>query len=735
MDVSVRPQDDFFRYVNGKWVDNTPIPGDLASYGTFATLRDRAQEAVRAIVEGEAGSSAADANGQKVGAFYKSFMDAQRIESLGIQPLAEEIAAIDRIASVRDLPAAFARAARNGVRMPFAISVGPDQRNSSVYAVQIGQSGLGMPDRDYYLRNDEKFVAIRKDTRNTSPAPSRWRTAPIRKAPRHASLRSRPTIAEKQWDRARSRDRNATYNKMSVAALQASTPHFDWQAYLAQVPAGARDQVKDVIVRQPDFMTGVDAMFDAQSVAAWKEYLTFGLIAAFADDLSAPFAETQFEFTGKVIGGRQEMQPRWKRGVSAVEEALGEPIGRLYIARHFKPEAKARMDALIRNLLAAFKVGIDELEWMSPETKVQAQAKLAKYTLKIAYPDQWRDYSTLDVKPDDLVGNVLRFRQFQTADTWSRLGKPVERWRWGFTPQTVNASYSPVNNEITFPAGILQPPFFDMGADDAINYGAIGAVIGHEISHGFDDQGRKSDGDGNLRDWWTAEDARKFEERATKLGAQYQIVCAAARHEDQRAPDDGREHRRFERDRGGLPGVPDVAARQARAGHRRLHRRPALLPRLRADLALQVARRGATQSAAHRRPLARDVPRVRAADQHRRVLHGLQSEAGRQAVSPAGRAREDLVAAGSQSLTSQRPQPAIRASATGIDRLRPTRSLLTMSVGVQAVCISACEALASRAIGAVTLSTPLRSSARARAVSTGLGRCTDRKMRPELNSH
>ncbi len=309
---------------------------------------------------------------------------------------------------------------------------------------------------------------------------------------------------------------------MTVGTLQSSMPHFDWQAYLSQLPAGTKDQVTDVIVRQPDYLKAVDAAIESTPATTWKEYLTFGLISAFANDLSAPFAETEFEFSGKVIAGRQEMQPRWKRGITEVEQALGEPIGRLYIERHFKPEAKARMDALIRNLLAAFKVGIAELEWMSPETKVQAQAKLAKYPLKIAYPDQWRDFSALEIKPGDLVGNMLRFRQFQDAENWERLGKPVERWRWGFTPQTVNASYNSTSNEITFPAGILQPPFFDMDADDAINYGAIGAVIGHEISHGFDDQGRKSDGDGNLRDWWTADDAKKFEERATRLGAQYQ---------------------------------------------------------------------------------------------------------------------------------------------------------------------------------------------------------------------
>jgi putative endopeptidase len=277
-----------------------------------------------------------------------------------------------------------------------------------------------------------------------------------------------------------------------------------------------------VIVRQPDYLKAVDEAIAATPVETWKEYLRFGLIAAYADNLPAAFVDAQFAFSGKTIAGRQENQTRWKRAVAAEEETLGEPVGKLYIERYFKSDAKARMDALIKNLLAAFKVGIDELEWMSPETKVQAQAKLAKFGVKIAYPDRWRDYSGLDIDPQDLVGNVMRYRRLQAAEMWARFGKPVERWRWGFTPQTVNASYNPANNEITFPAGILQPPFFDVFADDAINYGAIGSVIGHEISHGFDDQGRKSDGDGNLRDWWTAEDAKKFDERASKLGAQFE---------------------------------------------------------------------------------------------------------------------------------------------------------------------------------------------------------------------
>jgi predicted metalloendopeptidase len=521
MDLSVRPQDDFFRYVNGKWVDNTAIPGDSASYGTFAILRDRAQENVRAIVEEEGRKQGAPgSNSQKVGDLYKAFMDEAKIESLGVTPLSAELAKIAAIKDAKDLPAAFAHASRVGVRLPFSVTVGADQRNSEQYAVQIGQAGLGMPDRDYYLRNDGKFPDTRKAY--TSYIARLFALAnqpdPEGAAARIVSVETE--LAKAQWDRARNRDRNATYNKMGVGALQTSTPHFDWQAYLAALPANAKDKVADVIVRQPDYMAAVDKLIASVPVETWKEYLKFGLISEYADGLSSPFANSDFEFRGKVLAGRQQQSERWKRAVNEVEQALGEPVGRLYIEKHFKPEAKARMDALIKNLLAAFNVMIDELEWMSPETKVQAKAKLAKYRLKIAYPDQWRDYSALEIKPGDHIGNEIRLREFQSDDSWSRLGKPVERWRWGFTPQTVNASYSATNNEITFPAGILQPPFFGLDADDAINYGAIGAVIGHEISHGFDDQGRKSDGDGNLRDWWTAEDARMFEVRATKLGAQ-----------------------------------------------------------------------------------------------------------------------------------------------------------------------------------------------------------------------
>jgi putative endopeptidase len=525
MDRSVRPQDDFFRFVNGGWADRTAIPSDMSSYGTFPMLRDEASAAVRDIVEGAVAEKAAPGTmSQKVGGFYASFMDTGRIESLGVQPIARELAAVNAIASVNDLPAAFLRASASGVAVPIGIGVGQDPKDSSQYAVSISQSGLNMPDRDYYLRQDDKFSAIRKAYGDYI---AQLLTFAGQRDPRGAAdrvLALETSLADKQWDRARNRDRNATYNRMTLSAIESLAPHFGWRAYFSGALNGGdvNERVKDAIVRQPDYLKAIDAALTATPLTTWKEYLTFGWLNAYSQFLSSPFVNAQFQFFGGVIGGREENRPRWKRGVTATEGAVGEPIGRLYIEKHFKPEAKARVDALVKNLLAAFKVGIDELEWMSPATRTQAQAKLAKYSLKIGYPDKWRDYDGLQVKDDDLVGNVMRSEQFDRAEMWARLGKPVERWRWGMTPQTVNASYSSTNNEITFPAGILQPPFFNVDADDAVNYGAIGAVIGHEISHGFDDQGRKSDGDGNLRDWWTPEDARAFEERATRLGAQYE---------------------------------------------------------------------------------------------------------------------------------------------------------------------------------------------------------------------
>jgi len=443
------------------------------------------------------------------------------VESLGLTPLKGELAAIAALTTTKQLPAAFAHAARIGIQGPLSIMVGPDQKQSTVNIVAINQSGLGMPDRDYYLVNNANMAAIRESYQAYIT-----RLLTLAKQPDPAAATSRivaleTAIAQKQWDRARNRDRNATYNKMSVAQLSALSPAFNWNGYLSSAGLG---KATEVVVRQPGYLSGLDSIIASTPVSTWREYLTFKLLDTYADNLPAAFEQARFDFRGHTLSGQQVQSVRWKRAVNGVERTLGEPAGKLYVAQYFKPEAKTRMDALVQNIRAAYQVGIDSLEWMSPETKTQAKAKLAKFTVKIAYPDKWRDYSALTIKRGDLFGNAMRSNQFQYADMVNRLGNPVDRSRWGMTPQTVNAYYNAVNNEIVFPAAILQPPFFNVDADDAVNYGAIGAVIGHEIGHGFDDQGRKSDGDGNLRDWWTPADAKAFEERTSRLGAQYDAI-------------------------------------------------------------------------------------------------------------------------------------------------------------------------------------------------------------------
>jgi predicted metalloendopeptidase len=521
-DRSVRPQDDFFRFVNGSWLKRTDIPADASSWGAFNELRERSRDALHTILEDAAKSKAAPGTEErKVGDLYASYMDTARIEKLGITPLAGEMRTIAALQTTAQLPATFAHFARLGVSTPIGVGVGQDAKRSDVNIVQIGQSGLGMPDRDYYLRQDAKT----KETR-TAYTTYIAQLLSLAKQPDPAGAASRilaleTEIATPQWDRAHNRDRNATYNKMTAAELAALTPSYSWPTYLKTV--GLADAT-DVIVRQPDYLKAVDPILAHTPASTWREYLMFKLLDNYADVLPAAYERARFDFRGRTLSGQKEMSARWKRSVDGVEGILGEPAGKLYVARYFKPEAKARMDALVKNILAAYRVGIDSLEWMSPETKVQAKDKLAHFTVKIGYPDKPRDYSALEVKRGDLLGNAMRRDVFQYNDAIGRLGKPVDRTRWGMTPQTVNAYYNASNNEIVFPAAILQPPFFNVDADDAVNYGAIGAVIGHEIGHGFDDQGRKSDGSGNLRDWWTASDAQSFEARTTKLGAQYAAI-------------------------------------------------------------------------------------------------------------------------------------------------------------------------------------------------------------------
>jgi putative endopeptidase len=518
-DRGVRPQDDFFQFVNGGWIRNTQIPADRTSTGTFLLLRDNAQAALRAIIDSVAAApNAPGSEGQKVGDLYRSFMDTARIEQLGVTPVQGDLQRIAAVTGREQYPQLFASMRRMGVGTPFTFSVQQDQGNSSRYAVTVSQSGLGLPDRDYYLTDNERNTTIRQAY--TTYLETLFRLAGNADAAGAARrvVAFETALARVQWDRTRNRDRNATYNPTALPALQARTPGFQWASYLSAAGLPALDTV---IVRQPDYFNAVDGLLAATPVDDVKAYLSARLLDGAAQYLSRDFREARFAFRGRVLSGQEQDRPRWQLGVTAVEGALGEAVGKLYVQRHFSPESKARMEELVDNLMAAYREAIDELEWMSPATRAQAQDKLARFDVKIAYPDEWEDYSALEIRADDLLGNVRRTNAFEYADMIGRLGKPVDRTEWGMTPQTVNAYYNPVNNEIVFPAAILQPPFFNLQADDAVNYGAIGAVIGHEISHGFDDQGRKSDGEGNLRDWWTAEDAAAFEQRATMLAEQY----------------------------------------------------------------------------------------------------------------------------------------------------------------------------------------------------------------------
>ena len=521
-DHSIRPQDDFYRYVNGGWLKTAKIPADASSWGAFQELRENSRNAEHELFESASKTNAPNGSPQrKVGDLYASYMDTARVDKLGSAPLQPLLRSISDLKVKSQLPAVFAHFAQLGVNGPVGAFVGADGKHSTENIVQLTQSGLGMPDRDYYLKQDPKMASTRE-----AYAAYITRLMTLAKQPDPAGAATRivaleTQLATPQWERARNRDRDATYNKMTVAELAALTPSYNWTRYLDQADL---KRATEVVVRQPDYVKALDPIFASTPLATWREYLTFHVIDDFADVLPSDFVQARFAFRGKTLNGQQELAVRWKQAVDGTNGTLGEAAGTLYIAKYFKPEAKARMDALVKNLINAYKVGIDSLEWMSPETKAHAKDKLAHFKVKIGAPDKPRDYSTLVIKRDDLFGNEVRSREFEYADMAGRLGKPVDNTRWGMTAPTVNAQYNPSANDITFPAGILQPPFFNVNADDAVNYGSIGAVIGHEIGHGFDDQGRKSDGEGNLRDWWTAADAKAYQERTTKLGAEYDAI-------------------------------------------------------------------------------------------------------------------------------------------------------------------------------------------------------------------
>ncbi|WP_323142306.1 M13 family metallopeptidase [Massilia phyllosphaerae] len=521
IEPSVRPQDDFFEYLNGKWLKTVEIPSDKSSWGSFMELRENTLPQLRGIIEKTAATNpSAGTDAQRIGDFYASFMDEARLEQLGVAPLKPEL---DKIAALKDkseLPAMLARLGKIGVGVPFDFGIHQDNKDSTKYVADIGQGGLGMPDRDYYLKADDAKLA---DTKAKYQAHVQKMLAMAGDKNAAANAKAivdfETEIARVQWTKVELRDPIKAYNKVNLADMDKTAPGFDWKTWFDTTGIGAKASY--VIVGQPTYLKGFVELSNKTPIDTWKAYLSLHLIESYGSFLSKNFADERFDFYGRTLSGVKEQEPRWKRGVGAVERAQGEALGKLYVAEYFPAERKARMEALVKNLLAAYKQSIDKLDWMSPATKKEAQAKLATFNPKIGYPNKWKDYSALTVKRDDLVGNVMRSRVVEADRELNKLGRPIDRDEWGMTPQTINAYYNPEMNEIVFPAAILQPPFFDANADDAVNYGGIGAVIGHEISHGFDDQGAQYDGKGNLRDWWTASDHKNFKAKTAMLVNQY----------------------------------------------------------------------------------------------------------------------------------------------------------------------------------------------------------------------
>jgi putative endopeptidase len=520
MDKSVRPGENFGDFVNGNWSRNTEIPADRSSWGGFGILRDLSDQRTRAIIEEAAKSGGAPgSNARKVGDYYASFMDEAAIEAKGTAPLKPLFAKIDAIRTPTDLARAFGEAGRMDITAPIGAGVEQDLKDNSRYTVYVGQGGLGLPDRDYYLDDkNPKFVEARAKYREHIAAMLRLAGIgdPEARAARIYDLEKK--IATAHWNRVEQRQIEKLYNPMTRAQLASNMPGFDWGAYLEAAGLGSQAQV---VVAHPSALAGAAKLVQSEPMQAWKDYLTYHTISAAAPLLPKAFVDQNFAFNGKVLQGTPQLKDRWKRGVDLVGGGMGEAVGQLYVAKHFPPEAKAKADELVRNLIAAMDKRLTGLEWMAPETKAKARAKLAAFTPKIGYPDKWRDYSALQIVPGDAVGNALRARAFEYQRNLDKLGKPVDRGEWGMFPQTVNAYANPLLNEIVFPAAILQPPFFDPNADDAVNYGGIGAVIGHEISHHFDDQGRKFDPQGNLADWWTPADISRFKVYTDKLVTQY----------------------------------------------------------------------------------------------------------------------------------------------------------------------------------------------------------------------
>ncbi|MEQ8272286.1 MAG: M13-type metalloendopeptidase [Deltaproteobacteria bacterium] len=517
--AEIRPQDDFYLHVNKKWLDQTKIPSDRSNYGSFTVLVDESEKNLKAIVDDIAAGKVSDSpDAKKISDYFTAYMDTKTIESRGLEPVKALLAEIDAIADKKGLAMMFGKLERVGVRNPLGFYVNQDAKNSTQYIGYLTQNGLGLPDRDYYFKEGEKMDAARAafDTYLDTLLTQAIGADAASTRPQVSALEKR--LAEVSWTRTESRDRDKTYNKKTFAELSTLAPAIDWAAWAegTKLP-----KPEAVIVRQPSFFEGVSKAVEEVPLDDWKMYLKAAVIDDYATLLPKAFVDAHFAFHGKALSGVEEIRPREKRALEIMDAHIGEALGKIYVERHFKPEAKARMKELVANLIRAFDGGIESLEWMSPETKKKAKEKLSKFTTKIGYPDVWRDYGKLEVKADDAFGNAMRAQAFEHDRRIAYLGGPIDKNEWFMRPHTVNAYYNPVMNEIVFPAAILQPPFFNLAADDAVNYGAIGAVIGHELSHGFDDQGRKSNGDGNLVDWWTEQDAEEFKKRSQLMVEQY----------------------------------------------------------------------------------------------------------------------------------------------------------------------------------------------------------------------
>jgi predicted metalloendopeptidase len=518
LDATVRPQDDFYGYVNNRWLDRTAIPPEWPSYGAIQILTEQTEAQLRALIE-TGGTASQDPGLRKIGALYASFMDEAAVSRLGTAPLAAELRRIDALRTHDDVIRYMGYALQAGVQVPVDYYVSAHAADPDRNLVYLWQGGLGLPDRDYYLLESEEFGKIRAGYLTHIERLFGLAGWPDGAAAASSIVELETRLAERHWSRVQNRDtERIVQNRYTVAGAKQLTPALDWPAYLE---AAGFTVPGEFVIAQTEYFQALGGIIHAAPVANWQVYLRFKLLKAYAPYLNDAIVNEDFAFQGKVLRGQEQIKARWQRGVRLVNEALGELAGRAYVEEHFPPAAKERVDALIGALRTACGETLRQLDWMSPPTRAAALAKLEKFTAKIGYPSKWRDYSALEIRPDDLVGNVRRAREFEHRYQAGKLTRPVDRTEWGMTPQTVNAYYRPSQNEIVFPAAILQPPFFDPASDDAVNFGAIGAIIGHEISHGFDDQGRKFDGDGRLRDWWTAEDADKYHARAAVLVKQY----------------------------------------------------------------------------------------------------------------------------------------------------------------------------------------------------------------------